>query len=291
MLGSIRGEIRFKEPLNFHASLRIGGPADIFVLAHDPADIRHALLYADREKLPVTVIGGGNNLLISERGVRGLVLKLDGPLQRVELYGEEAVAGAAASLSSLIREAAAVDLGGLETFAGIPATVGGALAVDLRSEGRALADFVSAVYFLRGDGALEELKPGAGFLPAAPLSLPSDAVVVGCRMRLQRRPRAEIQRDINRRLKLRKRSEPMALASAVIWKDTPGASASSIVEKVGLKGKRQNGAEISAKNPNFIVNRGGASTADVQALMELTRERVFRQLGIVLTEAIQILGK
>jgi UDP-N-acetylmuramate dehydrogenase len=147
------------------------------------------------------------------------------------------------------------------------------------------------VYFLRGDGALEELKPGAGFLPAAPLSLPSDAVVVGCRMRLHRRPRAEIQRDLNRRLKLRKRTEPMALASAVIWKDTPGAPASSVVEKVGLKGKRQNGAEISAKNPNFIVNRGGASAADVEALMELTRERVYRQLGIVLTETIQILGK
>jgi UDP-N-acetylmuramate dehydrogenase len=291
MLGSIRGEIRFKEALSFHSSLRIGGPADILVLAHDPDDVRHALLYAQREKLPVTVIGAGNNLLVRERGIRGLVLKLDGPLQRVELYGEEAVAGAAASLSALIREAAVVDLGGLEGFAGIPATVGGALAVDLRSEGRALADFASAVYFLRGDGALEELKPGAGFLPAAPLSLPSDAVVVGCRMRLQRRPRAEIQRDLNRRLKLRKRTEPMALASAVIWKDTPGAPASCLVEKVGLKGKRLSGAEISAKNPNFIVNRGGATAADVQALMDLTRERVHRQLGVSLTEAIQVIGE
>jgi UDP-N-acetylmuramate dehydrogenase len=291
MLGSIRGEIRFKEPLSFHSSLRLGGPADILVLAHDPDDVRHALLYAEREKLSVTVIGGGNNLLIRERGIRGLVLKLDGPLQRVELYGEEAVAGAAASLPALIREAAAVDLGGLEGFAGIPATVGGALAADLRHEGRALADFVSAVYFLRGDGALEELKPGAGFLPAAPLSLPADAVVVGCRMRLQRRPRADIQRDLNRRLKLRKRTEPMALASAVIWKDTSGAAASCLVEKVGLRGKRLNGAEISAKNPNFIVNRGGATATDVQALMDLTRERVHRQLGIALTEVIQVIGE
>jgi UDP-N-acetylmuramate dehydrogenase len=291
MLGSIRGEIRFKEPLSFHSSLRLGGPADIMVLAHDPDDVRHALRYAEREKLPVTVIGGGNNLLIRERGIRGLVLKLDGPLQRVELYGEEAVAGAAASLPALIREAAAVDLGGLEGFAGIPATVGGALAADLRSEGRALADLVSAVYFLRGDGALEELKPGAGFLPAAPLSLPSDAVVVGCRMRLQRRPRAEIQRDLNRRLKLRKRTEPMALASAVVWKDTASASAACLVEKVGLKGKRLNGAEISAKNPNFIVNRSGATATDVLALMDLTRERVQRQFAIILTEAIQVIGE
>jgi UDP-N-acetylmuramate dehydrogenase len=291
MLGSIRGEIRFKEPLSFHSSLRLGGPADIMVLAHDPDDVRHALRYAEREKLPVTVIGGGNNLLVRERGIRGLVLKLDGPLQRVELYGEEAVAGAAASLPALIREAAAVDLGGLESFAGIPATVGGALAADLRSEGRALADLVSGVYFLRGDGALEELKPGAGFLPAAPLSLPSDAVVVGCRMRLQRRSRAEIQRDLNRRLKLRKRTEPMALASAVVWKDTASTAAACLVEKVGLKGKRLNGAEISAKNPNFIVNRSGATATDVLALMDLTRERVQRQFAVILAEAIQVIGE
>src|SRR5256885_3965708 len=98
MLGEIRGEVRFKEPLSFHTSLRIGGPADIFVVPQDVEDIRHALMFADREQLPVAVVGGGNNLVVRDRGVRGVVLKLEGCLGRAEFHGEEALAGAGVGL-------------------------------------------------------------------------------------------------------------------------------------------------------------------------------------------------
>src|SRR6266542_3726237 len=107
MLGEIRGEVRFKEPLGFHTSLRIGGPADIFIVPQDVEDIRRALSFAEREQLPLEVVGGGNNLLVSDRGFRGVVLRLEGCLGRAEFHGEEAVAGAGVSLSALIREAAA----------------------------------------------------------------------------------------------------------------------------------------------------------------------------------------
>ncbi len=103
MLGEIRGDVRFKEPLSFHTSLRIGGPADIFVIPQDVDDIRHAVLYAHREQLAVNVLGGGNNLLVKDRGVRGVVLKLEGCLGRAEFHGEEAVAGAGGSLAAPIR--------------------------------------------------------------------------------------------------------------------------------------------------------------------------------------------
>ena len=99
MLGEIRGEVRFKEPLGFHTSLRIGGPADIFVVPQNVDDIRHALMFAEREQLGVTVIGGGNNLLVGDRGVRGVTLQLEGCLGRAEFQGEEALAGAGVSLS------------------------------------------------------------------------------------------------------------------------------------------------------------------------------------------------
>jgi len=101
MLGEIRGEVRFKEPLSFHTSLRIGGPADIFVVPQDVEDIRHALMFAEREQLPVAVVGGGNNLVVRDRGIRGVVLKLEGCLGRAEYYGEEALAGAGVGLSAL----------------------------------------------------------------------------------------------------------------------------------------------------------------------------------------------
>src|SRR2546428_61360 len=162
MLGEIRGEVRFKEPLSFHTSLRIGGFADIFVVPQDVDDIRHALLFAEREQLPVAVLGGGNNLLVRDRGVRGVVLKLEGCLGRAEFHGEEAVAGAGVSLSSLIREAAALNLGGIEALVGVPATIGGALAMNAGTADGTIRDFVSAGYFLHPDRSPGEVQPNGG---------------------------------------------------------------------------------------------------------------------------------
>jgi UDP-N-acetylmuramate dehydrogenase len=291
MLGEIRGEVRFKEPLSFHTSLRIGGAADIFVVPQDVDDIRHALMYAEREQLPVAVIGGGNNLLVRDRGIRGVVLKLEGCLGRAEFHGEEAIAGAGVSLSALIREAAALNLGGVEALVGIPATIGGALAMNAGTPDGWIGDFVGAVYYLHADGSIGEFKPSGG-LDYRAFHAPPGSVLVGCRLQFQRRPFAEIQKDIKARLKQKKSTQPLALASAgSVWKNPPGELATKLIEKCGLKGKRLNGAEISSKHSNFIVNRGGASAADIIALMELTRDRVHAQFGVVLETEIRILGE
>ena len=290
MLGEIRGEVRFKEMLGYHTSLRIGGPADMFIVPQDIEDIRHALLYAEREHLPVAIIGGGNNLIVTDRGVRGVVLKLEGCLGRADYHGEEVVAGAGVGLSALIREAAAQNLGGLEALVGIPATIGGALATNAGSTEGRIGDVVSAVYFLYADGALGECKPGGMSLEQ--LDFPPGAVLVGARLQLQRRPCAEIQKDIKLRLRGKKQTQPLALASVgCVWKNPPGAQASKLIEKVGLKGKRLNGAEISSKHANFIVNRGGAAAADILALIDMTRERVHAQLGIALEPEIRVIGE
>jgi UDP-N-acetylmuramate dehydrogenase len=291
MLGEIRGEVRFKEPLSFHTSLRMGGAADIFVVPQDVDDIRHALMFAEREQLPVAVLGGGNNLLVRDRGIRGVVLKLEGCLGRAEFHGEEAVAGAGVSLSSLIREAAVLNLGGIECLVGIPATIGGALAMNAGTADGSIGDFVSAVYYLHPDGTLGEFKPGSGTTYRS-FHAPAGSVLVGCRLQFHRRPLAEIQKDIKQRLKVKKSTQPLALASAgFVWKNPGHEFAARLIEKAGLKSKRINGAEISAKHANFIVNRGGAMATDVLALMEMTQERVHAHAGVVLEPEIRIIGE
>src|SRR6266849_2529576 len=228
MLGEIRGEVRFKEPLSFHTSLRIGGPADIFIVPQDVEDIRLALSFAEREQLPLEVIGGGNNLLVSDRGFRGVVLKLAGCLGRAEFHGGEAVAGAGVNLSALIREAAALHLGGFECLVGIPATIGGAIAINAGTPDGWIGDFVSAVYFLHPDGTMGEYKPGAGSFSYRVFQAPPGAVLIGARLRLHRRSHAEIQKDIKQRLKHKKTTQPLALASAGgVWKNPPGDVAES----------------------------------------------------------------
>jgi UDP-N-acetylmuramate dehydrogenase len=292
MLGEIRGEVRFKEPLSFHTSLRIGGSADIFVVPQDVDDIRHALMFAEREQLPVAVIGGGNNLIVKDRGIRGVVLKLEGCLGRADFRGEEAVAGAGVSLSSLIREAAALNLGGIECLVGIPATVGGALAMNAGTVDGSIGDFVSAIYYLHPDGTLGEFKPAGGAFTYRAFHAPTGAVLIGARLQLHRRPQADIQKDIKQRLKVKKSTQPLALASAgFVWKNPGHELAARLIEKAGLKSKRINGAEISAKHANFIVNRGGAMATDVLALMEMTQERVHAHAGVVLEPEIRIIGE
>ena len=121
---------------------------------------------------------------------------------------------------------------------------------------------------------------------------PAGAVLIGCRLRLHRRPVTEIHRELKQRLKQKRATQPLALASAgFVWKSPAGASAAKLIEKVGLRGKRVGGAEISAKNANFIVNRGGATAADVLALLDLTRERVRTQFGVSLEHEIRIIGE
>ena len=167
MLGEIRGEVRFKEPLAFHTSLRCGGAADIFVLPQDVDDVRKALMFADKETLPVAVLGGGNNVLVRDRGFRGMVIKLEGCLGRMEFHGEEVTTGCGAGLSTVIREAAALGLGGVECLVGIPATIGGALAMNAGTPDGSIGDFVSAVYFHR------RAEAGPGLLRLPDVQLPA----------------------------------------------------------------------------------------------------------------------
>lgn len=291
MLGRITGTVRFSEPLNYYTSLRIGGPAEFFVMPQDVNDVRYALAFADQEDLPVVVIGGGNNMLVSDSGLQAVVLKLDGVLGRAEFNGDEAAVGAGMPLSALIREAAALGLGGLEHLAGIPATVGGALATHARSLEGSLLDLCSSITFLHPDGTIGEYRPSGPAGVGRSFDLPAGAVVVGCRLQLVRRPAQRIQENLRLRMKTWKDTQPFSLAAAgYIWKNPSGDRAARLIETVGLRGKRVRGAEISSKSGNLIINRGGATHADVLALMEMARDRVESRMGITLQPEIRLLG-
>lgn len=292
MSEAIRGEVHHHEPLSLHTSLRVGGPADLLVVPRDLDDLRLALAFASREGLAIEVIGGGNNLLVRDGGVRGLVVKLDRTLAHVDFREGEAIVGTGMTLFALIRESAARDLGGIECLVGIPATVGGALAMNAGTSDGSIGDFVAAVYLLHADGTLGEFRPAPGAFGYRAFDFPRGSILIGCRLRLERRPRAEVQREIKQRLKAKKATQPLALASAgCVWKNPPGDVAGRLIDEAGLKGKRIGGAEISATHANFIVNRADATAADVLALMDATRERVHARCGVLLEPEIRVIGE
>lgn len=292
MLGEVRGTVRFKEPLSFYTSLRTGGPADVFVVPQDLDDVRHTLSFAQRQQLPLVMLGGGNKVLVRDGGIRAVVVKLEGCLARADFHGEEAMVGAGMGLATLVRHATALDLGGIESLVGIPATLGGALATNAGTPDGWIGDYLSAAYFLYPDGSFGEYKPPATGLTERRLQIPPDGVIVGARIRFQRKTAKEIQREVKQRLKQKNVAQPLALASAgAVWKDPPGLSAARLIEKAGLRGKRVGFAEISAKHTNYIINRGGAKASDILGLMQLTRERVRTQFHVTLEEDIRILGE
>ena len=290
MLGAIAGDVRFKEPLSVHTSLRLGGPADIFIAPENLDDIRHALAFARREQMPAAVIGAGLHTLATERGFRGVLLRLEGALRRVEFHGEEAVAGAGADVFALARAAATASLGGVAHLVGAAGTVGGALVLHGCGPGQPLASLVSAVYFVRPDGEIDEVKPGLHGLGDRGLEAPG-RILIGCRLRLVRQSAASINREIAHALRARPLLQTLSLPGAVVWRDPPGQSAAVLIAQAGLQGKRVNGAEVCAKHPGVIVNRGAATAVDVLSLMQLTRERVFTHAGIRLEPSIRTLGE
>jgi UDP-N-acetylmuramate dehydrogenase len=289
MLGDIRGAVRFKESLAFHTSLRCGGPADIFVLPQDVEDIRKALAYAERERMPAIVLGGGNNVLVRDGGLRGIVIKLHGRLGRWEFVGDEVTVGAGASLPAILRTAASRGLGGLECLAGTPATVGGALSTS--TPRGVIGDFVSEVFFLHADGTLGLLRPSPGTFAYDALMLPPGAVLVGARFRLQRKPARQVGAELDARLRHVRTTQPLSLASGYIWRQPDGQDAARLIAAAGLRGKSIGRAEISGKHAGFIVNRGGATAAEILALMDMARERVHAQHGVLLEPGIRVIGE
>src|SRR5204863_8285671 len=156
--------------------------------------------------------GGGIEVLLRAAALRGVVVRLEGCLARADFQGEEAMVGAGMPLATLIRHAAAQELGGIEPLIGIPATVGGALATNAGTADGWIGDYVSAVYFLYPDGTFGEYKPGTTLMSERRLEIPEGVVVVGCRLRCQRRPMAAAQREVKRRPKQKTLAQPLALA-------------------------------------------------------------------------------
>lgn len=280
MFGDIRGQVRFKEVLSAYTSLRIGGPADIFVIPQDVEDIRHVLHFVAREHLQMEILGLGNDLLVSDDGVRGMVLRMAGCFGRIEYFGEDVIVGAGVSVGALIRDTAVHGLSGLESLAGVHGTVGAIIATNT---GVACLSMVSFVY---PDGTLGEC-PMHGRLEFAG---PRGSVVIAARFRLHRAPVEVVTKEVTRCLHLKKLTHPLALASAgYVWSD-PRGDVVGLLDRVGLRGKKIGDAEISAKHPNYVLNRGVATAAEIAKLIRMMAHRVQMRFRVTLVPELRIIG-
>lgn len=296
LLDAFGSRVRFDESLGRHTSFRIGGPADAWVDAQSVGDVRRLTVMARRAAVPILVLGGGSNVLVSDRGVRGIVLHLGRPFSEIEWDprpGAVAVrAGAAVPFKKLVLAAIARGLAGLEFAEGIPGRVGGGLLMNAGAFGGEISDVVDYVEGVDVDGQERTLLRGELRFSYRQFDLPPGFIVTYVGFGLAPGDTAELRR---RQLHARRRRhavQPLGYANAgSVFKNPDGDYAGRLIEAAGLKGRRIGDAQISPEHANFIVNLGAARAADVRALMQEAIAAVAATTGRQLEAEIKLIGE
>lgn len=287
--------VRFGEPLSRHTSFCIGGPADVWVEVADATEIRRVQTLAAAAGLPLFVFGGGTNVLVSDRGVRGVVLRLGRPLAsaqwRVNGSGQCVRAGAALPLKRLVSEAIARDLFGLEFAEGIPGTVGGGLLMNAGAFGGEIADVMTTMEGVDAAGAVRRWPRAELHFGYRHFDLPAGFVVTHMEFLLHSGDGHAIRAKRDDAKRRRQAQQPLGYPNAgSIFKNPSGHRAGRLIQDAGLKGLRRGGAMVSEQHANFIVNAGGATAADVRGLMREVERRVFEACGVCLEPEIRLVG-
>jgi UDP-N-acetylmuramate dehydrogenase len=293
LLAAFGGAVRFEVPLARLTSLRVGGAADALASPPDRATLADGLRACAAHRVPVTLLGNGFNTLVRDGGVGGLVLRLNALRALRHDANGDLVAEAGASHATLSRHCVEQGLTGLEFAAGIPGTVGGWIAMNAGVPEREMRDVVRGVELMDAEGA-RRCVPGEalGFAYRSARGLLPGAAVVAARFRVRPCPRPEVQAEVDRHLEKRARTQPLDVPSCgSVFKNPPGDHAGRLIEAAGLKGERVGGAEISTLHANFIVNTGGATAADVLALIGHARAAVRMRTGILLEPEVRIFGR
>ncbi len=292
---SFQSRIRSQEALSSKTTLRVGGAAELFFEPSSLEELQTALRICDEGKIPVFVLGRGSNLIISDTGVPGLVIRLSHPAwKRFErLDGGEIRVGAGMRIKELCGVACREGLEGFEFLEGIPGSVGGALRMNAGAMGGWMFDVVKSVRYLTMDGVLveanaDELSVGYRHCEELKTAVALDVVLAS---KAVGRDEADLRRQIDVYQSKRKESQPREPSAGCIFKNPKDDSAGRLIEELGLKGTVIGGAEISEAHGNFIINRGGATSEDVIELVRLARRVVKDRRSIELEPEALLCGR
>jgi UDP-N-acetylenolpyruvoylglucosamine reductase len=284
--------IRRDEPLAKHTTLRVGGPADVYVEPASEEDLAAIVKFCSGRDVPIFVIGRGSNLLVRDGGFRGVIICLVHPnFSRVEIEGEFLRCGAGAKLKNVAVEARRQGLSGMEFLEGIPGSVGGALRMNAGAMGGATFEVVESVRLMDFDGNVRELTPREMSVEYRGCGTLKNHIALGAVFK----GRPDSQESIVQRMSAfsRKRwvSQPAAPSAGCMFKNPETIPAGKLIDELGLKGTRVGGAVVSAEHGNFIVNDGNATARDVLELIALLKQRAKEERGIELQVEVEIIGE
>jgi UDP-N-acetylmuramate dehydrogenase len=296
-LGSLLGErLRFTVPLMRYTSFRVGGPAEVFAEPDTLTELQALVALLHQESVPYFLLGGGTNILISDKGIHGVVIKLGEGFDYGRWEEQEDTVrvrvGAARPLGRFVREAIAKGYGGVEFAEGIPGSVGGGLLMNAGAFGGELSRVVVAISGICPDGTLVCLPGEKLRFAYRRTALPPRLIVTEIEFRVQRQPQEVLTATIREAQSKRQQTQPHGYPNAgSIFKNPPGTYAGRLIEAAGLKGLIHGGAQVSERHANFIVNTGGASATEVRQLMEQIQQIVWQKNHIWLEPEVRLVGE
>ena len=284
------GNVLFGEPLNRHCTFNIGGKADIFFRPSNANQVKQACLFCRRQKIPFYIFGAGSNLLVPDRGYRGMIIRID--MGSLRIKGETLIAEAGAGLQRLVRESVKKNLSGLEFGWGIPGSVGGAVVMNAGAMGHEIGRRVAVVRAIDADGECRELKQNElefGYRRSNVRK--KGLILLEIELKLERVEPGVIQQRMAEVKNRRKSLNPKYPSAGSIFKNPAGRSAGRLIDQCGLKGHQIGGARVWDEHANFIINSGGASYKEVKSLMRLIADKVKQKDRIQLEPEIIDVGE
>lgn len=297
--------VRFDAPMAEYTSLGVGGPAGALVFPHRIPLLEELTDFCRHREIPYHIIGGGTNLLVRDRGVKGIIVSLKAISKKISVNTTESEVGrileaaAAVGTPSLCRFAVKKGFEGLNFAIGIPGTVGGAIAMNAGSSGQSVADVVESIEVICPDGIRHTVFKNRLSFSYRRLSFEfpqpvsgRPAIILSARFSLRRSDPGQLQADAQQALKVRRQTQPAEWGSAGCFFRNPAGerSAGELIERAGLKGKSIGNAQVSKKHANFLVNTGGAAAEDFINLMNQVQETVSKTFGIDLEPEVKIIG-
>ena len=286
-------KILFDEPMKKHTTFRIGGPADYFIVPTEIEEIRAVVSLCEEMGMPYYVIGNGSNLLVADKGFRGVILQIYKAMNQVKIEGNVITAQAGASLAQIAKEALEHALTGFEFAAGIPGTLGGAVRMNAGAYGGEIKDILTKATVLTKEGEVVELsKEELEFGYRTSIIERTGQIVLKAEIELSPGKREEIKAVMDDLRKKRVSKQPLEFPSAgSTFKRPEGHFAGKLIQDAGLKGFRIGGAQVSEKHSGFVINTGNATASDVVELMRQVNEKVTDMFGVSLEPEVRRIGE
>ena len=281
------------EPMSSHTTFRIGGPADMFVSVCSVSEVRELIREAKETLTPFMVIGNGSNMLVSDKGIRGLVIHIGKDFSDISVRGNIITAQAGALMSKVANEALRAELTGFETLSGIPGSLGGGLFMNAGAYGGEIKNVVKSVTYIDEEGGIYTISnEECDFSYRHSIFSDGGKYILSAELELKKGDPSEIKASMDDYNKRRKDKQPLSMPSAgSTFKRPEGYFAGRLIEDCGLKGYRVGGAMISDLHAGFVVNTGNATASDVMKLIDDVRDMVRKKFGVELEPEVRLIGE